>query len=815
MAASWHRLIQLAGVGVLAYSAFFAVFAIALFTYSAVRHGALVRSLRAGPFANTSNIHALPRIVGVGDRVSVEEIARDLRRSGYTRLSESPLGRFEKGEDWIEVRPGPQSHLREEPVLIHFANGAISSIVSLTSGERVEEYRLEPRLITNVGHGREQRRLVRFEEIPPVLIHAIVSAEDKRFFQHSGFDPYRIAKAAYIDVRERRKEQGASTLSMQLARSMWLDRDKSWRRKLEEVLITVQLEARLTKEEIFELYANQIYLGEKGTYSIHGFGAAAQVYFGKDIRQLTLPEAALLAGLPRRPSFYNPARHPSRAIERRNYVLGLMLENRLITHEEYVEAMVAPLELASESREPHEAAYFVDLVQNGLREYRGRDDRAAFQVYSTLDLDLQRAAEEAVASGMRGVDELLRWRQKAKGAGYTPPQVALVALDPQTGEIRALVGGRHYEKTQLNRAVARRQPGSVFKPFVYAAALNTAVRGGARVFTPSSTVVDEPTTFWFDEKPYDPENFGKSFSGTVTLRRALAKSLNVATVKVAEDVGLQKVVDLARKAGLNGAIQATPSVALGAYEVTPIKLAGAYTIFPTLGQYSKPHLMTLVRAHDGAVRYANGARQETVLDARVAYLMVNMLEEVMESGTAAGVRGRGFRQPAGGKTGTSRDAWFAGFTSELVCVVWVGYDDGSDIRLEGSKGALPIWTDFMKRAAGMRRYRNAKRFTPPPGVVSVAVDPSTGRLANSSCPARRQELFVAGTQPKEFCMHGSTYPIYAWPAPDPAAPRQRPPAIAESAPIPERAPEAPAPAAPTQRERRFRIPVEELAIDDD
>jgi penicillin-binding protein 1B len=375
----------------------------------------------------------------------------------------------------------------------------------------------------------------------------------------------------------------------------------------------------------------------------------------------------------------------------------------------------------------------------------GRDAQSG-SLYTSLDLRLQQAAEEAVRSGMARVDRLTRKR------GGAPAQVALVALDPSTGEIKALVGGRDYASSQLNRALARRQPGSAFKPFVYAAALNTAVDGGRNLVTPASTVIDEPTKFVFDRQVYEPGNYGERFFGRVTLRRALAHSLNIATIKVAEMAGYQNVVNVARRAGLNHAIQPTPAMALGAYEATPLEIAGAYTVFANLGWYVKPAFIRSFRGADGTMLYTHAPEKRTAIDARVAYLMVDFMEEVMRSGTGAGARSLGFTKPAAGKTGTSRDGWFAGFTSELLCVVWVGHDDNRELGLEGSKSALPIWAEFMKRAHQYREYRDAKPFRAPSGIVRASIDPDTGLLAGVFCPART-EVFISGTQPHAYCAH--------------------------------------------------------------
>jgi penicillin-binding protein 1B len=746
-----------------------------VFTYYYVHFARMIdEKLASGPFSNTSLVFAAPQKVMLDDETSVTEIVAQLRRSGYGETRDNRMGWYHVRPDAVEIFPGPDSYFGQEAGVIKFAGDHVSQIISLRDNTERTQYLLEPELITNLfDRNREKRRLVRFADIPKVLVDAVVSAEDKRFFQHSGFDPLRVLKAAYVDVKEGRISEGASTLSMQLAGSVWLDRSKrTWKRKTAEVLITLHLERKLTKQQIFEYYANQIYLGRLGSFNIHGFGEGAQAYFGKDIRQLTLPEAALLAGIIQRPSRFNPLRNPDRARVRRNLVLSMMLENGYITEREYAVAAQSPLGVKPGSAESTDAPYFVDLVNDQLQQqFQDYDfQTSSFRVYTTLDLNLQREAVEAIRAGLKEVDESLHRLGRTAAKGWPPVQVALVALDPHTGAVKALVGGRDYGASQLNRALAKRQPGSVFKPFVYAAALNTPIDGGPRILTTLSTVVDEPTTFWYDEKPYEPSNYKNEFHGVVTLRQALSKSMNIPTVKVAELVGFDKVVELARQAGLNLNIQATPAVALGAYEVTPLEIAGAYTTFANQGQALKPNWIQMIRDQNSRSVYEFRPQPRPVLDPRVAYLMVDLLQEVLRTGTGAGVRSRGFTLPAAGKTGTSHDGWFAGFTSNLLCVVWVGYDDNRELKLEGARSALPIWTEFMKRAHQYRAYRNVEPFEAPDGIVTVQIDGATGKLAAPGCAGPpRTEVFIAGTQPVELC-NGARTQVAGWDLPSPEAP---------------------------------------------
>jgi penicillin-binding protein 1B len=729
------------------------------FTYYYARYARVIdERLRVGVFANSAKVFAAPESVAVGDTITPLEIATELRRSGYTESRGNPVGYYMLQPSAISIYPGPDSYFDQEAGVIRFRDNKIQQIVSLQDNTARNQYQLEPTLIQAISATREKRRMVKFHDLPRVLVDAVTSIEDKRFFQHAGFDPIRIVKAIYVDVKEGRKGQGASTLSMQTARMFFLTQDKHWNRKLAEAIITLQLEQKLSKEEIFEYYANQVDLGFRGTFHIVGFGQASEAYLGKELSTVTLPEAAELAGMIQRPGYFDPFRHADRLAERRNVVLKLMKENGVINERDYKLAVDAPLTVAKTGSTSVEAPYFVDMVNDALQTmFQDADFQSnAYRIYTTVDMRLQRAATEAVRIGMVGVDEQIKKQHRFKGQTPPSPQVALVALDPHTGEVKALVGGRNYGMSQLNHVLARRQPGSIFKPFVYAAALETGINGSSHVLTASTTVVDEPTTFYFDNQEYSPKNFTKTYSGTVTLRYALAHSLNVPTVKVGELAGFEAVVQMANRAGMNYKIRPTPAVALGAYDITPLEAAGAYTLFSNEGSYIKPSFLSLVRAQDGKVVYKNKLEAKPSLDPRVAYLTTNLMEEVLRSGTGGQIRPRyKFNVPAAGKTGTSRDGWFAGFTSELLCIVWVGFDDNRDLDLEGAKSAAPIWGEFMSRALSFREYRDTKPFRAPGGIVSIDIDPETGFAATVSCPKHQTEVYIAGTEPVTACpLHG-------------------------------------------------------------
>ena len=734
------------------------------FSYFYIKYDRIIeRRFRTPVFSNSAKIYAIPQTVRTGEKITVKQIVAELRHAGYSERDDSQLGNFRLVGDGIEITPGAESYHSPESALIKVEDGQVESISS--RGNQLSAYELEPQLITALfdAEQRSKRQVVKYSDIPPVMIQAVLAIEDRRFFEHSGVNFLRMAEAAWIDLTRGRHEQGGSTLTMQLSRGFFLTPEKTVRRKLTEMLIAEELEQKFPKQQIFEFYANWVDLGQRGSFAISGFAEATRAYFNKDLKDITLPEAALLAGLIQRPSYLSPYRHPERALERRNLVLDAMVETRAITPEQAEKAKAAPLKLAPPNVEASDAPYFVDMVRDTLiNKFSERDlNDESYRIYTTLDPDLQKAAAQAVETGVKLVDEqVTKLRSKRIKVGKKfetkvekgpQAQVALVAMDPHTGAVLALVGGRDYGWSQLNHAVARRPTGSIFKPFVYAAALNTALDGSASVITPASTVTDAPSTFVYGDQIYEPRNYKEEYHGDVTLRYALAMSLNNATVKVAEEVGYDKVANLAKSAGI-ASVKATPAMALGSYDATPLDMTAAYTTFANNGIRISPILVNSVRNAKGDVIANFSTDQRQVLDPRIAYVMTNMMEGVINNGLGySAVRVRGFTQPAAGKTGTSHDGWFAGYTSDLLCIVWVGFDDYSDLRLSGAQTAAPIWTEFMKKAATLPQYANMQPFSQPTGVVDVQLDKATNRLATPSCPDDYTSAFVAGTEPRETC----------------------------------------------------------------
>jgi penicillin-binding protein 1B len=739
---------------------------VGFFAYWYVKYDRIIEQRFRGPvFASSAKIFAAPQVVRVGAKMTVPEIAAELRHAGYAEKDgESPLGSYRLHGGSIEVLPGPESYHSPEPATITIADGAVSSINSRSAGA-LEAYELEPQMLTSLfdAEQRSKRQLVKYDEIPKVMVDAVTSIEDRRFFQHNGVNFMRLVEAAWIDFTHGRHQQGGSTITMQLSRAFFLTPEKTFKRKLIEMLIAVELEQKFSKQQIFEFYANRVDLGQRGSFTISGLAEGSRSYFNKDLKDINLPEAAMLAGLIQAPSYLSPYRHPERALERRNTVIETMVENHVITSEQAEKAKATPLKLAPPNVEASDAPYFVDMVRDTivgkLNEHEVNEQE--YRIYTTLDPELQRAAAQAVEGGIKLVDDqVTKMRTKKTKVGKNKfettvapgpqAQVALVAMDPHTGEIKALVGGRNYGTSQLNHALAKRPTGSIFKPFVYAAAMNTAIDGSPTVITPASTVTDQPSTFTYGDQIYEPRNYKEEYHGDVTLRYALALSLNNATVKLAEEVGYDKVADLAKSAGISS-VKATPAMALGAYDATPVDMTAAYTSFANGGVRLSPIFVNSVRNSKGDVVMNFGTTKTQVLDPRIAAVMTNMLEGVMNFGTAAAVRTRGFSAPAAGKTGTSHDGWFAGYTSNLLCIVWVGYDDYSDIRLSGAQTAAPIWADFMKKAVTLPQYSGAKAFSQPEGVVDVQLDRITNRLATPSCPDDYTIAFIAGTEPHDTC----------------------------------------------------------------
>lgn len=588
---------------------------------------------------------------------------------------------------------------------------------------------------------QEHRVEVPLSAIPGHLRAAILAAEDDRFYQHRGIDPRGVARAFWRNLQARRVVEGGSTITQQLTRNLYLSHQRTVLRKVREAILTLKLEAAYSKDEILGLYLNTIYLGE-GAY---GFEVAAQTYFSKHVGELNLPEAALLAGLPRGPELYNPFHNPDGALQRRNEVLDRMVDTGYLKPDEAAAARAAPLALAESQPLGGDAAYFVHFVQDQIQQryplIAQNLHQGGYRIYTTLDLNVQQAALDALQQGLP--------TPRPDAGGVMQPQAALVALDPRTGGIQALVGGRNFQNSPFNRAVqARRQPGSAFKPFLYTTLLTTGAH------TAVSTQVCEPVTFpgGRDQPPWQPRDFEPPYyhNRPVDMREAIARSDNVVAARWMDVIKPPAVIETARSMGIDSDLRPDLTLALGSSEVTVLEMTRAFATLANGGYRVEPYAIQRIEDATGRTLVDESPRSTRVLDERVAYIMTDLMKDVIRPGGTAGqvtflLGGR----PAAGKTGTSEfshDAWFVGYTPQLVAGVWVGNDDAAQPLPGGHTGATlaaPIWGDFVARALAQQP---APDFPRPPGLVEVAVCRDSGLLATPLCPARH-ELFLAGTEP--------------------------------------------------------------------
>ena len=611
---------------------------------------------------------------------------------------------------------------------------------------------------------REARIEVRLADVSPAVIAALIAVEDQRFYSHQGFDPVRLAAAAWANLRARRAAQGASTITQQLARQSFLTPDKTLRRKLREIVLANRIERLFTKQEILELYLNKVYFGD----GLYGIESAARGYFGRHASDLSLAQAALLAGLVQSPSAYAPTVNPGRAVARRNVVLQAMLDARVIDRGQYEQATAERVALRDgPGREEPWGRYFKEQVRRELLARFGRERvyEGGLRVYTTIDGAMQQQAEKAIGETLEQLEarrekERRRRTGPPAGAGEPPLEAALVALDPGTGEVRALVGGRDFEESSFNRATqARRQPGSAFKPLVYAAALEAG-------YTPASLLDGLNDPVLTPEGEWVPEDEHLE-SSTMTIRTALRTSSNRAAVRMLQAVGIARAVDYARRMGL-GTVPSVPSLALGSGEVTLLALSSAYLPFANGGLSCPPILVRKVLDRDGTVLFEAKRSGARVISEQTAFLMSTMLADVINGGTAYRARQMGFRLPAAGKTGTTndyQDAWFIGYTPGLLAGVWVGFDQPRPIVRNGYAGdvAVPLWARFM---TGATKNDQARWYSAPPGLSAVRVCRLSGQRATPGCEHvvtvndegqfeetsyAYTEYFVRGTEPAGYC----------------------------------------------------------------
>jgi penicillin-binding protein 1B len=705
-------------------------------------------------------VYARPLELYKGQALSDRQLVDRLNDLGFAQRArvERP-GEFVIGRDTIVLIPRdgefkgiPVRVVLEAPKPGRTAAAPALRVTALMAGDRaVPHVTLDPPLLTAlISTGREKGRRVALSVIPARMVQAVLAIEDRRFYDHPGVDIIRTIGAIVTNMRgEKKYLVGGSTLTQQLVKNFFLTPEKSIRRKLAEQYMALILERKASKDEILELYLNDVYLGQRGSFGVHGVAEAARLFFGKDVSNLSLSEAATIAGIIQSPYYWSPFVAPARCKERRNVVLRAMAEEGFISESAATRTSNEPIEVAQRALDS-QAPYFVDYVGQILQEqFPGLTaGTASVDVYTTLDIHLQRLAQDALRDGLTKVDALLAKRKRAR-----VPQAALIAIDPRTGDVLALVGGRSYNQSQYNRAVAaRRQPGSVFKPFVYLSAFELAAEQGRTDLTPATLVVDEPTTFvtGADAQEWAPGNYENEYDGTITLRRALALSRNISTIKVAEMAGFARVAALWDRIGVGTNAHAYPSITLGVFEATPFEIATAYTLFPNGGQIRPPRVLSRL-VIGGKARVIPDTPGKRIARPDTTFLVTNMMRSVLNEGTGAGARAGGFALDGAGKSGTTndlRDAWFVGFTPELLTVVWVGLDDNQPLGLSGTQAALPIWTTFMARAlAG----HPDQAFAVPPGIVFAEIDKDTGKLAGPLCPRVFREAFLSGSEPTEIC----------------------------------------------------------------
>ena len=708
-------------------------------------HSRLIDARLAGGYLiSRPGLYAAPRTIRVGQGISVDALVNVLRRAGYVENGKSAVwsGTFTRCDSAVEIQPRPLVRTGQpQLVRIDVADARITAVTG--DGIPIGSFTLEPEILTNeLSSKAGYRNTLAYSDIPPTLVHAILAIEDQRFFEHPGMDVLGLARALLRNLSDWRMAHGGSTITQQLVKNTYLTPERTFRRKFSEAMLAFAMERRLSKEDIFALYCNEVYLGQRGAVAARGVEQAAAIYFNKELKQLSLSEAATLAGMIQGPARYSPERHEEATQSRRNLVLAAMARDGWISLELANSTSSEPIRIANTQHQSL-APYYIDYVSRvaeAEREVSGENHR----IFTTIDLDLQRLAEAAIDR------QLERLNDKYKNQ-IEKPQAALVALDPWTGNVLAMVGGRNYGESQLNRATdARRQPGSTFKPFVYAAAVEDGL-------SPVQMFTDAPTEFQYDKnKIYRPANYGGAYSmRDVTMRTGLVKSLNVVTVAVALRTGLARIANLAERFGMTKP-ERYPALALGTTEVTPLQLAGAYATFANGGRRVEPQVISSITSPPGSHTVPKDAAE--VISPTTAYIITNMLSGVIDHGTGRAARGAVRGTAVAGKTGTSRDGWFVGYTPNLVCVVWIGFDDNSQLGLTGATAALPAWTDFVRAAVELQPELGGRSFECPEGIKFVEIDPVSGLLSTLSCPNRELIAITNRLAPNFECYNHGNLP---------------------------------------------------------
>jgi penicillin-binding protein 1B len=711
-----------------------------------------------------------------GDAMRKDDLLEKLDRLGYREAQ--PLaqpGQYANTTGGVDIYTRafrhPTGEYPAQPVRLTFASSQLAQVVSVREARPLEKVALEPELLTSLlSEDLENRSPAALEQIPQHLQDAVVVTEDVRFWHHPGVDPFGIVRALFRNVKAGGVTEGASTLTQQLVKNYYLTSERTMKRKVMEAFMAVILDARYSKREILEAYLNDIYLGRNRSISILGVGEASRFYFGKPVAEINIAEAALLAGMINSPNNNSPFNNPERAMLRRNTVLQLMLKEKKITQEQYDQAHSAKL-----PRKPFRQKsglssipYYVDRVLQEVKRDYGIDDARGrgLRIYTAIDLAAQDTAALTVENSLRGLEKSSSRLRKHDG----PLQGVLISADVPTGEIRALVGGRSYERSQFNRAInSKRLVGSLFKPFVYLTAFEPSLSN--QNITPATPVSDTPFVLkrrWSDD--WKPRNYDNHYMGPVTVRLALEQSLNSASVRIGLATGVAAILKTARILGVTTPMDdENPAILLGAVGIPPIEMAEAYSTIARQGARIPLHAVRFITDDRGKAVEGSKVEPVQVFPARDVYILTHVMRGVVDSGTAGRSRGMGFRKIAAGKTGTTndkRDAWFIGFTPRTLALTWVGFDDNDPTGLSGSDAAVPMWTRYMITATAGQPNGD---FPAPSGITVAMVDKSSGGLATPSCPSNLvvQMAFKAGTEPRNPCpVHGAgalpppTVPMY-------------------------------------------------------
>ncbi len=707
--------------------------------------------------ALTSAIYSAPLVIRGGDDIDRLNLLDRLRRLSYTQTATpNAPGEFAAMPEaiWIQAREFRVGAKDYPAGLVRLAlKGAKITAVADSYGVAQKSAVLEPEVIGRLLPGAPAERVeIRLSELKPYLVRGLLDTEDRWFYYHPGIDPIRVIEAALNDLRSHRLSQGASTITQQLARTFMDRHERSFSRKFRELAVALVIEIRLSKNDILERYINDVPMGEYDGTPIEGMPLAARYFFNKDLREVTPLEAASLIGMIQAPTAYDPRRHPDLCRKRRDTVLAVMRAHNLVDEPTYTAAIAAPVQVANVPG-LRRAPYFTDYVTAFVNRIPGLSGHLkGLKVYSTLDTEYQANAEQALQKNLERIEKSRRGLRRK----YKTDQLesAMVALDVNSGAIVAMVGGRDYAASQFNRvSQAERQPGSAFKPIVYLAALDPGRAPMNPPLTLASILPDQPMTF----NGWTPVNFERTFQGQVTVAEALFESLNVPTAYVGNLLGPPLMVKTAHEMGIHEDLEPVLPMAIGADEITLLELTSAYQVFASLGVESEPYAVDSVIAADGHQIYQHADTSRQAIDPPVAYLMTGALKAVLRYGTGASSARLGVDFPAAGKTGTTqdyKDGYFIGYTPDVVCGVWVGFDQPASTGMTGAQSALPAWVDFMVSTAP----DNANDFTRPSGIEMATIDPASGGLAVPACPRKVELPFLIGTAPTQLCsLHGGMF----------------------------------------------------------